>query len=81
MFNFNKIARLDLDTLCNENGHNLSLDTTPCFLVPIIIKCNKLVKMEAQTLLDFNTLTCFIDKKLVATIQVCSNEKKHISVN
>jgi hypothetical protein len=62
MFNLSRTTRLDLDTLCNENGHNLSLNPTPCFLVLIIIKCNKLVKMEAQTLLDFNTLACFIDK-------------------
>jgi hypothetical protein len=40
-------TRLDLDASCNENGLSLSSDLTPCFLVPIIIKCNKLVTMEA----------------------------------
>jgi len=45
------IVRLDLDASCNENGPNLSLDPAPCFLVLIIIKCSKLVIMEAQTLL------------------------------
>jgi hypothetical protein len=65
MSNLSRTIRLDLDTLCNKNGHNLSLDPTPCFLVPIIIKCNKLMTKEAQNFLDFNTLTCFIDKKLV----------------
>jgi hypothetical protein len=52
--------RLNFDTSCNENGSNLSLDLTLYFLVPIIVKCNKLVTMEAQTFFDFKALTCFI---------------------
>jgi hypothetical protein len=58
-------ARLDLYASCNENGPSLSLDPTPCFLVPIIVKCNKLVMMEAQTFLDSSASTCFMDKELV----------------
>jgi hypothetical protein len=58
-------TKLDLDASCNENGLDLFSDPTPCFLVPIIVKCIKLVSMEAQTLLDFNASTCFINKELV----------------
>ncbi len=58
-------VKLNLDASCNENGSNLSSGETPCFWVPIIIKCNKLVMMEAQTFFDFGALTCFMDKKLV----------------
>jgi hypothetical protein len=57
--------RLDLDVSCNENGLNLSLDPSQCFLVPIIVKCSKLVTMEAQALLESSALTCFMDKELV----------------
>jgi hypothetical protein len=57
--------RLNLDASCNENGLNLSLDPTPCFLVPIIVKCSKLVIMEAQALLDFDASTCFMDNELM----------------
>jgi hypothetical protein len=57
--------RLDLDASCNENGLNLFLNPTPCFLVPIIVKCNNLVIMEAQALIDFDASTCFMDKELV----------------
>ncbi len=53
-------TKLDLNPSCNENGHGLSLDPTPCFLVLIIVKCNKLVMMEAQTLLDSNASTCYV---------------------
>jgi hypothetical protein len=56
--------RLDLDASCNENGPNLFSNPTPYFLVLIIIKCSKLVMIEAQTLLDFGGLTCFMDKEL-----------------
>jgi hypothetical protein len=56
---------LDLDASCNENDPNLSSNPTPYFLVPIIVKCSKLVTMEARTLLDFGALACFMDKKLV----------------
>jgi hypothetical protein len=71
-------VRLNLDASCNENGPNLSLDPTPYFLVPIIVKCNKLVTMEAQTLFDFGASTCFMDKELVSvTIQVGFRRKEH----
>jgi hypothetical protein len=56
---------LDLDAPCNDNGPNLSLDPTPCFLVPIIVKCNKLVMMEAQAFFYFGASTCFMDKELM----------------
>ncbi len=71
--------RLDLDASCNENGFNLYLDPTPCFVVPIIIKCNKLVTMEAQTLFDSNASTCFKDKELVQQYKLVIVEKKHTS--
>jgi hypothetical protein len=57
--------RLYLDASCNENGLSLFLDPTSYFLVPIIVKCSKLVIMEAQTFLDFDASTCFMDKELV----------------
>jgi hypothetical protein len=45
--------RLNFDASCDENGPNLFLKSSPFFLVPIIIKCNKLVRMEAQTFFDY----------------------------
>ncbi len=57
--------RLDLDASCNENGPSLFSNPTPCFLVPVIIKCNELVTMEAQTLLDCGASTCFMYKELM----------------
>jgi hypothetical protein len=44
-------------------GPNLPSDLAPYFLVPIIVKCNKLVIMEAQTLFYSSALACFIDKE------------------
>jgi hypothetical protein len=59
-------TNLDLDMSCNANGPKLFLDLAPCFLVLITIKCtNNLVIMEAQKILDFSALACFMDKKLV----------------
>jgi hypothetical protein len=52
--------RLDLDALCDENGFRLSFDPTQCFLVPIIVKCNKLVAMKAQFYFIFSAFACFI---------------------
>jgi hypothetical protein len=66
---------LDLDASCNENDPNLSLDPTPYFLMPIIVKCSKLVTMEVQTFFDFGTLTCFIDKELVRQYNLALLEK------
>ncbi len=63
------------DASCNENGPNLSLDPAPCFLVPIIVKCNKFVTVEAQTLLDYGTLACFIDKELVQQFKLAHTSK------
>jgi hypothetical protein len=60
-----RTVRLDLNASCNENGPGLSLDPIPCFLILIIVKCNKLMMMEAQTLLDSNTSTCFMDEELM----------------
>jgi hypothetical protein len=57
--------KINFDALCNKIGSSLSLDPTPCFLVPIIVKCNTLATMEAQTLVDFSASTCFIYKELV----------------
>ncbi len=53
-------TRLDLDASCNENGPNLFSNPAPCSLVPIIIKCSKLVIMDAQTLIDYGASTCFM---------------------
>ncbi len=58
-------TRLDFDASCNGNGFSITLDPMPCFLVPIIVKCNKLLTMEAQTFLDYGAYVCFIDKDLV----------------
>ncbi len=66
---------MDLDGSCNEDGPNLSLDPTPCFLVPMIVKCSKLVTMEAQTLFDCGTSTCFMDKELVRQYKLIIMEK------
>ncbi len=66
--------RLYFDASCNENGPSLSLDLAPCFLVPIIVKCNKFVTMEAQSLLDYGTLACFIDKELVRQFKLTQVE-------
>ncbi len=41
------ITRLDLNASCNANGPKLSLNPSSYFLVPIIIKCNKLMTMVA----------------------------------
>jgi hypothetical protein len=60
-----KTMRLNFDASCNENGSSLFLDSTPCFLVTIIVKCNKLVTTEAQTLVDYGALACFMDKELM----------------
>jgi hypothetical protein len=60
-----RTSRLNLDASCNENGPNLSSNPTPCFLVQIIVKCSKLMMMEARALLDFGTSTCYMDKELV----------------
>jgi hypothetical protein len=65
IFSFIKDREVDLDVSRDENGPNLCLDPAPCFLVPIIIKCSKLVMMEARTFFDFGTSTCFMDKELV----------------
>jgi hypothetical protein len=49
---------------CIMYGPNLYSYLAPCFLVIIIVKCNKLVIMEAQTFFYFSALMCFIDKEL-----------------
>jgi hypothetical protein len=54
-------VKLNLDASCNKNGPTLFLDPTPCFLILIIVKCNKLVMMEAQIVLDSGASTCFMD--------------------
>jgi hypothetical protein len=57
--------RLDLDALCDENGFRLSFDPTQCFLVPIIVKCNKIVAMKIQTFFYFSAFACFIIKESI----------------
>jgi hypothetical protein len=64
-----------LDASCNENNPNLSSYLMPCFLVPINVKRGKLMTMEAQTLHDHGTLTCFIDKELVRQYKLGPVEK------
>jgi hypothetical protein len=68
-------TKLDLDASCNENGPSLFSDPTPCFLIPIIVKCIKFMIMEAQTFLDSSTLACFIDKDLVQQYKLALLEK------
>jgi hypothetical protein len=69
-----RTTRLDLDASCNDNGPNLS-NPAPCFLVPIIVKCNKLVTMEAPTFRDSNSSTCFIDNELMSQYKLALMEK------
>jgi hypothetical protein len=51
------------------------LKPSTMFLVPIIVKCSKLVTMEAQALLDYAALACFMDKKLVQQYKLILVEK------
>jgi hypothetical protein len=81
MSNLSKDYKVGPDASCNENGPNVFSNPAPCFLIPIIIKCNKLVIIEAQTFLDSNTLTCFMDKELVQQYKFALMEKKHFNVN
>jgi len=67
-----KTARLNLDASCNENGPSLFLNPTPRL---IIVKCNKLVTIEAQTFFDSNASTCFMDKELVRQYKLVLMEK------
>lgn len=57
--------RMELNVSYYKNGHNLSLDPTPCFLIPIIIKSYKVVTMETQALVDYGAFACFTNKELV----------------
>jgi hypothetical protein len=57
--------KLDFDASCNENGPNLSSNPTPCLLVPIIVKCSKLMTMEGSKFIDSNALACLMDKELM----------------
>jgi hypothetical protein len=66
---------LDLDASYNEYGPNLSSNLAPCFLVPIILKCSKLVIMQAQTLLDSSALACYMYKKLMQQYKLVIMEK------
>jgi len=65
---------LDLDASCNDNGPNLS-NLAPYFLVPIIVKCNKLMTMEAPTFFNLNSSTCFIDNELMWQYKLVLMEK------
>ncbi len=56
---------LNLDTSCIQNSPTLFSKPTPCFLLPIMIKCNKSMIMWTQTLFDLGASTCFINKELV----------------
>jgi hypothetical protein len=69
--------KLNRNALSNEIGSNISLDPTPCFFIPIIVKCNIVVTMEAQTLVDFSASTCFIYKELMRQYKLVLVEKKH----
>jgi hypothetical protein len=69
------IARLDLDASCNDNGLAYFQTQHHVFLVPIIVKCNKLVMMEAQTFLNFGASTCFMDKEVVRQYKLVLVEK------
>jgi hypothetical protein len=58
-------TRLDLDASCNKNGPSPFLDLVLCFLVPIIVKCNKTCDNGGPKLIDLGASTCFIDKELM----------------
>jgi hypothetical protein len=74
MFNLNKDHGLDLDASCNDNGSNLS-NLAPCFLLPIIVKCNKLVTMETPTFFDSNSSAYFVDNELMWQYKLVLMEK------
>ncbi len=67
--------KLDLDASCNESGPNLSSNLAPYFLIPIIIKCIKLVTMEAWTFFDYGTSTCSMDKEPLQQYKLALVEK------
>jgi hypothetical protein len=73
--------KLDVHASCDENGPQLFSAPTPCFLIPITIKCGKHMTMEAHALLDFGVSTCFIDKKIGAAIQVGPSKEEHTNAN
>ncbi len=56
---------LDLSASCNQNGPHLFSNPTPCFLLPITIKCKRSTTMKIEALFDSSASTCFIDKELV----------------
>lgn len=57
-----KLSNLDA---CDQNGLNLFSNLAPCFLLLIMIKCNKSKIMKINVLLDFGASTCFIDNELM----------------
>ncbi len=57
--------KLNLDASCVWNGPTLSLEPTPCFLLPITIKGGKSMIVRIQPLLNSRAFACFIDNKLV----------------
>ncbi len=59
------IVKLDLDASCIQNGPTLSLELTPCFLLPITINNGKSMIVRTQALLDSKASACFNNKKLV----------------
>jgi hypothetical protein len=76
------IMRMDLNVSYYKNGHNLSLDPTPCFLIPLIIKSYKVVTTETQALVDYGAFACFTNKELVWQHKLSSSdETKHTNTN
>lgn len=66
MFNFNKACKIEPQCISYlQNGPILYSNPTLCFLLPIVIKCNKSTTMKTQTLFNFNASMCFINKELV----------------
>jgi hypothetical protein len=59
------IVKLDSNASYVQNGPNLLLDPTPCFLLLITIKYDRSMTMEIKTLLDSSAFACFINKELV----------------
>ncbi len=68
---------MDFNVSYYKNGHNLSLDPTPCFLILIIIKSYKVVTMETQAFIDYGAFGCLTNKELVWQHKLSLMKKTH----
>jgi hypothetical protein len=77
--------KLDINASCDKNGPSLFLDSTPCFLILIIIKCNKLMVMETQHKLVIvnNNTTIYVEiiDNQNMSLKPITNETKAIGLH